>query len=96
MLKPPQAICDRPLTVGPSVAVGGAGGGGEARAAHRQRQRRYRARQAAGRLSITTDFTPEETAKLCRLRYLAECELEDRDRIAEALHALIANIMLEP
>lgn len=55
--------------------------------------RRHRKRQAAGRLSVTTDFATEETAKLCRLRYLTECELEDRQRIAEAIHALIANIV---
>jgi hypothetical protein len=66
------------------------------RKARRERQRRYRARQAVGWLSVTTDFSPEETAKLCRLRYLAECELEDRDRIAAAIHALIANIILDP
>jgi hypothetical protein len=63
-----------------------------ARDGHRERMRRYRQRQAAGRLSIVTDFTPEETAKLCRLRYLRECELEDRARIAAALHALLGNI----
>ena len=63
---------------------------------HRERMRRYRKRQAAGRLSITTEFSQEETAKLCQLRYLAECELEDRDRIAAAIHALIANIVTEP
>jgi hypothetical protein len=30
-------------------------------ARHRERVRRYRKRQATGRLSVTTDFTPEET-----------------------------------
>jgi hypothetical protein len=53
------------------------------------RMRRYRQRQATGCLSVTTDFSPEETAKLCRLRYLTECELEDRERIADALHVLL-------
>ena len=32
--------------------------------------------------SITTDLTPEETARLERLGYLRDGELEDRDRIA--------------
>jgi hypothetical protein len=57
--------------------------------------RRHRQRQRAGCLSITTDFTPEETAKLCRLRYLSEHELEDRQRIAEAVHALLQGIILD-
>lgn len=65
------------------------------RARHRERMRRHRQRQRAGRLSITMDVTRDETAKLCRLRYLAEHELEDRQRIAEALHALLANILLD-
>lgn len=68
---------------------------GSHRERHAARMRRHRKRQAAGSLSITTDFTPEETAKLCRLRYLGECELEDRDRIAAAIHALIANILTD-
>jgi signal transduction histidine kinase len=49
-------------------------------------------RLVTGRLSITTEFSQEETAKLHRLRYLTEGELEDRDRIAEAIHALLGNI----
>jgi hypothetical protein len=65
------------------------------RAGHRERMRRHRQRQRAGCLSITTDFTPEETAKLCRLRYLTEHELEDRHRIAEAVHELLANIVID-
>jgi len=58
-----------------------------------ERIRRHRARQAAGHLSVTTDFTPAETAKLCRLRYLTECELEDRRPIAAAIHTLLAHIL---
>jgi hypothetical protein len=44
---------------------------------------------------ITLELAPEETAKLCRLRYLDECQLEDRRRIADAVHALLANIIIE-
>ena len=62
---------------------------------HRDRQRRYRLRQSIGRLSVTTEFTPEETARLCRLHYLAEHELEDRQRIAAAIHALLGNIVTD-
>jgi hypothetical protein len=57
------------------------------------RLRRYRQRQATGRLSVTVELTQEETAKLCRLRCLTECELEDRDRIAAAIHRLIDSII---
>jgi hypothetical protein len=57
------------------------------------RIRRYRQRQAAGRLSVTTDVTPDEVDKLYRLRYLTACELEDRRAIAAALHSLLANIL---
>ena len=59
------------------------------------RMQRYRERQRDGRLSITLDVTPEETDRLCRLHYLTDCELEDRDRIAAAIHALIANIVTD-
>lgn len=62
---------------------------------HAARMRRHRRRLATGCLSVTTDFAPEETAKLCQLRYLTVCELEDRDRIAEAIHSLIANIVTD-
>ncbi len=65
------------------------------RARHRERMRRHRQRQRDGRRSVTTDFTLEETAKLCALHYLTECEVEDRQRIAEALHELLANIVLD-
>lgn len=63
---------------------------------HALRMRRYRRRQAAGSVSITTDLSIEETAKLCQLRYLSEAQVEDRQCVAEALHALIANITLDP
>jgi hypothetical protein len=60
---------------------------------HAARMRHYRKRQAAGHLSIATDFTPGEVDRLCRLHYLTECELEDRAAIADALHRLLANIV---
>jgi hypothetical protein len=60
---------------------------------HRERMRRYRQRQAAGDLVVTRRFTPAETAKLHRLGYLRECELEDRAAICEAVTALIADVV---
>jgi hypothetical protein len=53
--------------------------------------RRYRQRQAAGDVVVTRGFTQAETAKLCRLGYLFEHELEDRAAIAEAIAAVIAD-----
>ena len=58
----------------------------------RQRQARYRLRQAMNCVHVGTDFTPEETAKLCRLQYLTENQLEDREAIADAVHELLAKI----
>jgi hypothetical protein len=65
------------------------------RARHAARMRHYRQRQAEGLLSITTDFSLEEVARLHRLHYLADHELEDRAAIARALHDLIGNIILD-
>ena len=65
------------------------------RARHAARMRRHRRRQAAGLISVTSDFTPEETSRLCSLGYLSECELEDRAAIAAAVHALLANIVTD-
>ena len=59
---------------------------------HRARQRRYLRRMELGLVSVTTDFTPEETGKLARLNLLRDHELENRAAIAEALHGLIASI----
>jgi hypothetical protein len=61
-------------------------------ASHCARQRRYLRRMELGLVSVTTDFTPEETGKLGRLNLLRDHQLEDRAAIAEALHALIASI----
>jgi hypothetical protein len=58
--------------------------------------RRLREREAAGVQVVTTGFTQAETAKLARLGYLREGQLEDRKRIVAALHALIADINPEP
>jgi hypothetical protein len=63
--------------------------------ARRQRQARYRRRQAAGHVVATLELTPAETGKLSALHYLSEAHLEDRRRIAEAIHALIANIVID-
>jgi hypothetical protein len=62
---------------------------------HRERMRRYRQRQAAGDVVVTREFTPTETAKLHRLGYLREGELEDRVAIAEAIAAVIADLVDE-
>jgi hypothetical protein len=59
----------------------------------RDRVRRWRARQAAGCLSVTVDIGQQETAVLYRLGYLREEELEQRDAIVRALHGLLGNIV---
>jgi hypothetical protein len=63
------------------------------RAATRRRQARFRQRQATGDIVVTRQFMPAETAKLCRLGYLGEHELEDRAAIAEAIGAVIADLV---
>jgi hypothetical protein len=62
----------------------------------RDRQRAYRKRQAAGSLMVTLELTPEDIARLYRLGYLRDCDLEDRRSIAAAIRALLANIVLDP
>jgi hypothetical protein len=59
---------------------------------HREAMRRHRRRERDGTLMITIAVTPAQTAKLAALHYLAECELEDRPRIAEAIGALIDGV----
>jgi hypothetical protein len=86
MLKSSATVGDRRATYGGTSIVDGL-------RSHRLAQRRYRRRQLSGRVVVTVEFSPEETAKLCRLHYLAECELEDRARIADALHLLLASIL---
>ena len=44
-------------------------------------------------LVAPTEVTPEETAKLVRLRYLGEDAVEDRLAVAAALRLLLANII---
>jgi hypothetical protein len=61
-----------------------------------QRQRRYRKRQAAGDVIVTRTFTRAETDKLCRRGYLGQHELEDRGAIAEAIAAVIADLVVDP
>jgi hypothetical protein len=93
MLKSSATIGNRRVTDGGTAAVEARRVGQLSHPSHREAQRRYRRRQASGRVVVTLEFTPEETAKLHRLHYLAECELEDRARIAAALHLLLANIL---
>lgn len=76
----------KPILVRPDAA---------SRRAHRERARRYRSRQRTGRLIVAIDFSEQETAKLCALRYLKECELEDRSAIGTAIHNLLANIVID-
>ena len=59
---------------------------------HRERARRHRKRERDGVIMVTLPITPEQTAKLAALHYIAESELEDRARIAEAIGALIDRI----
>jgi hypothetical protein len=59
---------------------------------HREAMRRSRRRERDRVLMVTLPVTPEQTAKLSQLRYLRDCELEDRARIAEAISALIDHI----
>jgi hypothetical protein len=58
----------------------------------RERQRRYRERQAAARVWVASEFSAEEIDKLHRLEYLALADLENPDRVADALHALLAKL----
>jgi hypothetical protein len=65
------------------------------RAQHRAAQRRYRRRERTGELMVTLALDPTEVAKLVMLRYLRDCEIEDRRAIAAAVKALIAGIRVE-
>jgi hypothetical protein len=58
----------------------------------RARQARYRERQQAGVVVIPFALTTAESATLHRLKYLDESELESRDALGRALHALLGNI----
>ncbi len=62
---------------------------------HRERQQRYRRRQKKGHLSVTLIVTPDETDRLHRLHYLTAGELEDHRRVAEAFHAVLADVIIE-
>jgi hypothetical protein len=61
--------------------------------AQSRRQRAYRRRQAAGSLVVTIELGQKEIARLYRLGYLRDCELEDRHRIGDAIRMLLANIL---
>jgi hypothetical protein len=58
--------------------------------------RRFRRRERDGTVVVTLALEPVEVAKLCALRYLRDCEPEDRRAIAVAIKALIAGIRVEP
>jgi hypothetical protein len=60
---------------------------------HAARQRRYRQRQRSHEIMVTIGFSPDETAKLNRLRCLDLDKLEDRAAIADAVHLLLAHIL---
>jgi hypothetical protein len=62
---------------------------------HAARQRRYRRRQRNGELLVSITATPAEVDVLHRLGYLDLGRLEDRAAIADALHQLVANIILD-
>jgi hypothetical protein len=62
---------------------------------HADRQRRYRLRQKNGELAVTITMSQDETTKLHRRGYLGEHELEDREAIAEAVVALIADLVVD-
>jgi hypothetical protein len=59
---------------------------------HAEAQRRHRRRGRDGTMMITLPITVEQVAKLYGLRYLGDCELEDRRRVAEAIIAMINSI----
>ncbi len=65
------------------------------RALHRAAVRRHRRRERDGVVVVNLALDPDETAKLVALRYLRECELEDRAALAGAVKAMIASIRIE-
>jgi hypothetical protein len=65
----------------------------ERRAALRDRQARYRERVEQGIIMITMAITPTETAKLAKLGYLTEYEVENREAVSEAIKALLADML---
>jgi hypothetical protein len=60
------------------------------------RMRRHREREAAGHILVHIELSQAETEILRRLNLLGEHELEDRVRIGEAVHGLIASVILDP
>jgi hypothetical protein len=91
------AGADLPKLGGISAKAAPKSGRGSARARRRAQHaaamRRHRARERDGVVVVTLALTPDETAKLARLRYLEDHELEDRRAIAAAIRALIAGIL---
>ena len=61
------------------------------RVAARDRKARYRRRQRAGCAVYSVEAGPEVLDMLCRLTWLSEAELGDRDKVAAALGWLLAD-----
>jgi hypothetical protein len=61
---------------------------------HHERARRHRKRERDGVIMVTLPVTPEQSAKLHAPRYLADCELEDRARIAAAITGMLDGIKI--
>ena len=55
------------------------------------RKARYRRRQRAGCAVYSVEAGPEVLDMLCRLTWLSEAELGDRDKVAAALGWLLAD-----
>ena len=62
---------------------------------HAAAQRRYRKREKNGVLQVKIPVSVEQVAKLHRLHYLRDHELEDRARIAEAISAVLDQIVVD-
>jgi hypothetical protein len=60
-----------------------------------ERQRRYRQRQRGSEIVLMVSLSPEEVAKLVALHALDAHQVEDREAIGQALHALLGSINLE-
>jgi hypothetical protein len=66
------------------------------RPSHAARQRRYRARQRERVVMVTVGLSPNEIDILRRLNCLtSDSQLEDRRALADALHQLLATIILD-
>ena len=62
---------------------------------HAAAQRRHRRRERQGVIMATIAITPEQTAKLAKLDYLDDVELENRHAIARAIAELLDSIAVK-